>query len=252
MSLLQFKVLTFDVAGTLIDCRRGVLDYLHEVAPGANVSDSDFLSAYREVRASPVALFFPDDLERVWVELAQRFGLPREAAAGFRDSVAYWPAFADTLAALERLSKHFRLVAATNAQRWAMGYFEHTLGAPFDWTVTCDDTHHEKPDPRYFAWLKVMLAREGIRQSEILHVGQSQFHDISVAQALGWRTCWIERYAGQQLHGTCWVVDKPVQPDWHFETLGDLADAVDAEATEERHCAPLLQFADMFAMRRAA
>lgn len=251
MSLLKFKVLTFDVAGTLIDCRRGVLDYLREVAPDSNVSDRDFLSAYREARASPLALNFPDDLQRVWLELAKRFGLPPQAAAGFRASVAYWPAFGDTLAALKRLSKHFRLVAATNAQRWAMGCFDHTLGAPFDWTVTCDDTHHEKPDPRYYVWLKGMLAREGIRQSESLHVGQSQFHDITVAQALGWRTCWIERYAGQQLHGACWVVDKPAQPDWHFETLRELADAADAEGTQERQCVPLPLFADMLPMKAA-
>lgn len=65
MSLLRFKVLTFDVAGTPIDCRRDVPDYLHEVASGANVSDRDFLSAYRAARASPLALDFPDDLERV-------------------------------------------------------------------------------------------------------------------------------------------------------------------------------------------
>ena len=242
MSLLRFKALTFDVAGTLIDCRRGMLDYLHDVAPGANVSDREFLSAYREARASPLALCFPDDLERVWMELAKRFGLPPRAAAGFRASIAYWPAFTDTLAALKRLSKHFRLVAATNAQRWAMGCFEHTLEVPFDWTVTCDDTRHEKPDPRYFVWLKDMLAREGIRQAEILHVGQSQFHDIAVAQALGWRTCWIDRYAGQQLHSPCWVVAKPVRPDWHFATLRELADAVEAEAAQEERYTTLPLF----------
>lgn len=248
MSLLQFKALTFDVAGTLIDCRRGTLDYLHEVAPGANVSDREFLSAYREARASPLALCFPDDLERVWLELARRFGLPPQAAAGFRASVAYWPAFPDTRSALKRLGRHFKLVAATNAQRWALGCFEHTLDVPFDWTVTCDDTHHEKPDPRYFMWLKTMLAREGIRQSEILHVGQSQFHDIAVAQALGWHTCWIERYAGQQLHSACWVVDRPVRPDWHFESLRDLADAAEAEATQASRSMALPLFADMFAV----
>lgn len=117
--------------------------------------------------------------------------------------------------------------------------------------MTCDDTLHEKPDPRYFAWLKDMPAREGIRQSEILHVGQSQFHDITVAQALGWRTCWIERYAGQQLHSTCWMVDKPVQPDWHFETLRDLADAVESEATQASQCMALPLFAEGLAMSAA-
>src|SRR3954471_9096077 len=123
MSLLQFKALTFDVMGTLIDYERGLLDYLHEAAPAARVGDAEFLAAYREVRASPLALFSPDDLDRVWRELARRFGLPAQAAAGFRASAADWPAFADSVAALRRLAKHFRLVAATNAQRWAMDCF---------------------------------------------------------------------------------------------------------------------------------
>lgn len=72
----------------------------------------------------------------------------------------------------------FRLVAATNAQRWALSCFELTLGMPFDWTVSCDDTHHEKPDPRYFLSLRNLLAEHGVRQVDTLHVGRSQFHDI--------------------------------------------------------------------------
>jgi putative hydrolase of the HAD superfamily len=244
MSLQRFKALTFDVMGTLIDYERGMLDYLHQVAPSASVNDSEFLVAYREVRASPQALFSPDDLERVWRELARRFGLPMEAAAGFRASAALWPAFSDSVAALKRLKRHYHLVAATNAQRWAMGYFERTLESPFDWTVTCDDTHFEKPDPRYFVWLKNMLAQQGVRQGDILHVGQSQFHDIRIAQALGWRTCWIERRAGQACCGACRMEPRPALPDWHFTTLRELADAVDAEAQE--HTAAMPMFAGGF------
>jgi len=244
MSLLRFKVLTFDVVGTLIDFERGMFDYLQAVAPEANVGNGDFMAAYREARASPLALFYPDDLERVWTDLAQQFGLPRQAAAGFRASVARWPAYPDAVAALKRLKKYFRLVAATNAQRWAMDSFEPVLEMPFDCTVTCDDTGFEKPDPRYFVWLKDMLSRQGIRQAETLHVGRSQFHDIRIAQALGWRTCWMERGASR-------AVDKPVKPDWHFTTLRELADAVEAEAAEvaeQRQCAAWPLFAGPFAM----
>jgi len=195
MSLLRFKALTFEVVGTLIDFERGMLNYLRQAAPAARVSDCEFLEACREARASPLALFFPDDLERVWHHLAPEFELPLQAAAGFRASVTQWPAFADSVAALARLKKHYRLVAATNAQRWAKAQFECTLQRPFDWTLTCDEPRREKPDPRYFVWFKEMLARQDIRQAETLHVGQSQLHDIRIAQALGWHTCCIERRA---------------------------------------------------------
>jgi putative hydrolase of the HAD superfamily len=39
--LEHFKVLSFDVVGTLIDFERGMLDYLHAVAPAAAAGDSD-------------------------------------------------------------------------------------------------------------------------------------------------------------------------------------------------------------------
>lgn len=239
MSLLRFKALTLDVVGTLIDYERGMLQYLRQVAPDANVCEAEFVAAYREARASPLALYYPDDLGRVWIDLARRFGLPPEAAAGFRASATHWPAYSDAVLALKRLKKNFRLVAATNAQRWALSCFELTLGMPFDWTVTCDDTHHEKPDPRYFLALRSLLAERGIRQVDTLHVGRSQFHDIRIAKALGWRTCWIER-------GGSRPVDKPVRPDWHFRTLRELADAVDEEMAERETMAVPL-FPEAFA-----
>jgi putative hydrolase of the HAD superfamily len=243
MSLLRFKALTFEVVGTLIDFERGMLDYLHQAAPAARVSDGEFLEACREARASPLALFFPEDLERVWRELASRFGLPPQAAVGFRTSVTRWPAHGDSVVALKRLKKHFRLVAATNAQRWALAQFEWTLGRPFDCTVTCDDTGREKPDPRYFVSLKERLARHGIRPCETLHVGESQFHDIRIAQALGWRTCRIERPGG----ATPTQV-RPVKPDWQFHTLHELADAVDAEAAQQRQGMGSPMFQERFAL----
>jgi len=245
MSLLRFKALSFEVVGTLIDFERGMLDYLHQAAPAARVSDSEFLQACREARASPLALFFPDDLERVWHDLARQFGLPAQAAAGFRTSVMRWPAFAETVAALKRLKKHYRLVAATNAQRWALGQFEYTLARPFDWTLTCDDTRREKPDPRYFVALKERLAGHGIRPAETLHVGESQFHDIRIAQALGWRTCRIERRSGATSS------EVKAKPDWRFSNLRELADAVEAEAAQQRQRTALPRFQESFVLSAA-
>jgi putative hydrolase of the HAD superfamily len=235
MTLLQFKALTFDVVGTLVDFERGMLDYLRATAPDARISDEEFLIAYRTARGASHSLFFPDDLERVWRELAPPLGLPAtpEAAAGFRQSVAQWPAFPDSIEALRRLKKHFKLVATTNTQRWAVGNFERTLEMPFDWVVTSDDAGCEKPDPRYFGCFRELLGGHGISQAQNLHVAQSQYHDIGVANRLGWRTCWIERRAGQAGFGGTRAVEAITQPDYHFTTLAELADAVDAEAARK-------------------
>jgi putative hydrolase of the HAD superfamily len=232
MSLLHFKAMTFDVVGTLIDFERGMLDYLHRVAPDAALDDDAFLAAYRRERASLDSVFFPDDLERVWLALAPALGLPDsdEVAVGFRQSVAQWPAFPDSVEAMHRLKKHFKLAATTNTQRWAVGNFERTLGMPFDLVVTSDDAGCEKPDPRYFGHFRDLLAQRGIPQPLTLHVAQSQFHDIGIAHELGWHTCWIERRAGKVGFGGTQAVESLTKPDYHFTTLAALADAVEAEA----------------------
>jgi putative hydrolase of the HAD superfamily len=230
MSLQNFKVLTFDVVGTLIDFERGMLDYLRRAAPGAKVPDEEFLRAYRRARASADSGWYPDDLVRVWHVTASEVGLPDSTglAEGLRDSVARWPAFPDSVAALRRLHTRFKLVAMTNAQRWALSHFERTLGMPFDDTVTCDDALCEKPDPMFFAFARGRLSTRGFTQADNLHVAQSQYHDIGVAQKLGLKTCWIERRHAQKGFGGTLEVEQLTRPDYHFHTLAQLADAVDA------------------------
>jgi len=51
-----------------------------------------------------------------------------------------------------------------------------------------------------------------------------------LAPSLGWKTCWIERRAGQKGFGDTLAVQQITEPDWHFTSLSQLADAVGAEA----------------------
>nr|WP_254615638.1 HAD-IA family hydrolase [Cupriavidus basilensis] len=226
--------MSFDVVGTLIDFERGMLNYLHQAVPDAGISDEAFLDAYRRARGNNNALRFPDDLVRVWSEIAREAGLPDtpELANGYRDSVANWPAFPDSVAALKRLKAHFKLVAMTNAQRWALSHFERTLDMPFDDSVTVDDAQTEKPDPVFFAFTRGRLSARGYTQAETLHVAQSQYHDIGVARQLGYTTCWIERRKGMPGFGGTLAVPQLTKPDYHFATLAELADAVDAAARQ--------------------
>lgn len=232
MSLKDFKVLTFDVVGTLIDFEGGMLNYLHQVAPGAKVDDEAFLASYREVRAADKTISYPDDLVRCWRTMAAQFGLPNGpgVAEGFRDSVRDWPAFPDSAEALRRLRRRFVLVAMTNAQRWALSHYDKTLGNPFDDTISCDDAMCEKPDPSYFAFARGRLSMRGFKQRDNLHVAQSQYHDIGIAHSLGLKTCWIERRHAQPGFGGTHSVPNITKPDYHFHTLAQLADAVEAGA----------------------
>jgi putative hydrolase of the HAD superfamily len=171
-------------------------------------------------------LRYPDDLERAYYDLVRGVGLKDGAvfARGFRDSAEFWPAFPDSVEALKRLSARYRLVAMTNAQRWALDHFSRTLGNPFWDTISVDDALCEKPDPNYFGFARGRVSRSGFVRDQILHVAQSQYHDIGVAKALGYATCWIERRKGLKGFGGTIAVDKLTKPDFHFATLAELAD----------------------------
>lgn len=225
--LHRFKVLTFDVVGTLIDFERGMLDYLRSSgAAPASISDNAILDVYRAARGMPKAALFPDDLERCYGELVRQLGLKDDGklARGFRDSAEHWPGFADSKEALARLAKRYRLVAMTNAQRWALDHFSRTLGNPFWDTVCVDDALTEKPDPVFFGFARGRISRSGFTRDDILHVAQSQYHDIGIARQLGYTTCWIERRKGLGAGGTIKAASI-TKPDYHFTALAELADA---------------------------
>ncbi|HWX47142.1 MAG TPA: HAD-IA family hydrolase [Roseomonas sp.] len=226
------KVLTFDVVGTLIDFERGMLDYIRaECGPAAAAWDDDtILEHYRRTRGNAKPKRFPDDLERVYHEIRDPLGLPESEriAQGFVQSIRDWPAFPDSVSALKRLGQRYKLVAMTNAQRWALDLMERTLGHPFHDSVTVDEALCEKPDPKFFAFARGRLSRDGFRLEDILHVAQSQYHDIGVARQLGYTVCWIERRQGMKGFGGTLEVAELTRPDYHFATLAELADLAEA------------------------
>jgi putative hydrolase of the HAD superfamily len=230
IDLAQFRYLTFDVVGTLIDFEGGIVASLGEIAAeaGGVIDGEHALSLYRTARYAADADRFPDDLVRVYDVIAPQLGLPRGTAFGerFRDSAARWKAFPDSASALARLATRYKLVAMTNARRWALDHFERELGSPFYATFTVDDTGTEKPDPAFFTQVFEYVERDGGAKSEILHVAQSQYHDIGISRRLGIANCWIERRHAQQGYGGTIEPAEFTRPDFHFHSMAELADAV--------------------------
>lgn len=236
MPLTDRKVLTFDVVGTLIDFETGILHYVQGRARAAGVSLTEraILEAYavaedHQHHITP-RLPFPSMMAPMYREMAEVLGLPESHADAeeFRLSIPDWPAFPDSISALKRLRKHFRLVAMTNSDDWALSHFARTLDQPFDDLVTAEMVGWNKPDPQVFAFTRGRLSRDGFGFGDILHVAQSQYHDIAVARRLGLHTCWIERRKGKAGTGATPTVQKVAIPDYHFSSLQELADAVEA------------------------
>ncbi|MBX4909800.1 MULTISPECIES: HAD-IA family hydrolase [Rhizobium] len=231
-SLSEFKYLTFDVVGTLIDFEGGLKTCLAEIAAetGNEIDGERALSLYREVRYSDDADLFPDDLVRVYLAIAPKLDLPADRQYGerLRDSAKSWKGFTDSATALAELAKDYRLVAMTNARRWAFEFFQKELGNPFHAAFTADDTGTEKPDPAFFEQVFAYIASEGHSKDEILHVAQSQYHDIGVSRKLGLVNCWIERRHAQKGYGGTIEPAEFTAPDYHFTSMADLAEAVAA------------------------
>lgn len=228
MSFDSFKVLTFDVVGTLIDFETGVLDAVRRIggAKAAALSDEQIFEPYKRGRdahpeRSSEVMFL------VYRHLAKELGLVADDAAcdAFQLAVLRWAPFADSVEALKRLRTKFRLVAMTNADRTALSAYAHALGNPFHDTVCADDTGVAKPNPEFFAYNKGRQSAFGYKQSDILHVAQSQHHDIGIARKLGYKVCWIERRQDQPGFGGTPKVAELTKPDFHFATMKAFADA---------------------------
>lgn len=229
--LTAFAYATFDVVGTLIDFEGAIKDGLRAIAAraGARLDGEAALAVYREARYQTGAGLFPDDLGRCYGEIAATFNLPDtdENRRFMIDAVAEAGLFPDSADAMNRLKRRYKLIAMTNARRWAFEKYEAKLGFPFWASFTTDDTGTEKPDPAFFHQVFAHVERNGGSKHDVLHTAQSQYHDIGVSRRLGMTNAWIQRRHAQKGYGGTIAPESFTKPDYHFHSLAELADAVD-------------------------
>ncbi len=223
----RFDALTFDCYGTLIDWETGILARLRgSLTPlGVQPSDDELLERFGRAEAAAEAgpyLPYREVLARCLLEVCRGYDVaPTDGAvAAFGASVAGWPAFPDSAAALARLKTRFRLGVITNCDDDLFASSNARLGVEFDWIVTAQSVGSYKPDPRNF---HVAFERLGLPRERILHVAQSLFHDHVPAKRLGLATVWIDRRHGRPGFGATPPAD--VRPDATFHDMASFADA---------------------------
>lgn len=236
MALTDYKALTFDVYGTLIDWETGMVNGLKPLTDRVGgLSRNAILEAHafhestaqRWTPAKPYSQL----LATVYKRLAEEWGLSVtwDECLQYGASVKHWPAFPDSAGALAYLRKHYTLVVLSNVDNASFAHSNVKLGNPFHMVYTAEDVGSYKPAPRNFDYMLENLARQGIDKGDILHTAESMFHDHGPANRHGLANCWIYRRHDKDGFGaTMHPGDMPTY-DMVFNSMAEMVAAHKAE-----------------------
>ena len=232
MRLTDFRVLTFDCYGTLIDWESGIYTGLQPLlqAAGSTLSRDAALEIFAKHESDQEeltpAMIYSDLLTVVHRRLAAEFGvsMPDAAHSAFGASVPEWPAFADSASSLQYLKKYYQLVILSNVDRASFAGSNKRLAVEFDAVYTAQDVGSYKPNPDNFTYMLNHLKEKGIEPGAILHTAQSLFHDHAPAKTFGLTSAWIDRRHEQGGWGA--TMPAPGSSyDFRFTSMADMVKA---------------------------
>jgi len=237
MKLSDFKVLTFDVYGTLIDWESGMVNALKPLTDKVSVTltRDQILEAHAYYESTTQAWTpskkYSNLLPVVYRRLAEEWGVKViwEECVAYGLSVRQWPAFEDSRAALAYLKQHFKLVVLTNTDNVSFSGSNARLDVHFDGVYTAEDIGSYKPDDRNFDYMLEVLARQGIEKHEILHTAESMFHDHAPANKHGLANCWIYRRHDKEGFGATMNPGDMPSYDFCFNSMMDMVETHKAE-----------------------
>jgi 2-haloacid dehalogenase len=217
--------LTFDCYGTLIDWEQGILSAVNRLfvrgraRPTSEAILRSFVTHEARIESGEWRPY-RDVLQAVLRGMAVDFGLaiPESETNLLSDSLPQWPPFPDTVDALRRLAKKFRLVILSNVDDALFAQTQNHLGVRFDEVITAEQVKSYKPGKAHF---EEALRRLRVPVSQVLHVAQSLYHDHVPAQRLGFQTAWINRPS--LLAGTGLAPLADIKPAFVFPDLRELA-----------------------------
>jgi 2-haloacid dehalogenase len=218
----NFDFITFDCYGTLINWEQGILGALQPTlhTHGVSIADDAVLAAYGQIE--PVLQTPYRRYREVLREIVREMGRRSDFIAteaemdSLPNSLANWQPYPDSVEALRRLKRRYKLAILSNIDDDLFAHSAKLLEVPFDAAITAEQVRSYKPGHAHF---QEMLKRCRTTPDRVLHVGQSLYHDVIPAKALGFTTVWIHRAPG---YGATRAAD--VQPDLELRDLRSLAD----------------------------
>src|SRR5215510_5306536 len=146
MKLTDFKLLTFDCYGTLIDWESGMITGLAPLTDRLTrkLTHNEILEAHArhesmQQRQTPTKLY-RDILAIVYRRLAEEWGLPVDwnECIRYGNSIKNWSPFPDSVEALKYLKQHYKLVILSNVDHASFAESNKKLGVDFDALYTAE------------------------------------------------------------------------------------------------------------------
>lgn len=223
----RFEILTFDCYGTLIHWEDGLFAALRPIfaAHSKTPDDATVLQLYGDFEQRAEQPPF-QNYRGVLAEVVRQFGnklgfepTPAEVRS-LAESLPTWRPWPDTVSALNQLKTKYRLAILSNVDDDLFAGTRPQLGVAFDEVITAQQAQAYKPSLKLF---ELALSRINAPAHRVLHVGQSVYHDVIPAQALGLATVWINRPSARPGVGA--VKAAEAKPDLTFASLAELSAA---------------------------
>lgn len=237
MRLTDFKALTFDCYGTLIDWESGMIAGLKGLVEksGLDLSRDDILEAHgrheaAQERQTP-GRKYSEILAIIYKRLGEQWGVSTttDECEAYGQTVRDWPAFEDTPAALQYLKQHFKLIILSNIDNRSFSYSKERLQVEFDAVYTAEDIGAFKPANANFDFMLAHIGDLGLERGDILHTAESLFHDHEPANRYGLASSWIHRRHAEGGYGATRPPATQPKVDFRFTSMGEMAEAHKAE-----------------------
>lgn len=248
LDLTHPKALYFDIYATLIDWEAGIYPQLLRLSQRAALSENRLEdtpeSRTKLLRAFAIhdkivghenpTLGYSQIIQQIYARIAHDLGaeVDQDEQRAFGNSIGEWPAFPDTVQAMQVLAKYYKLFVLSNVDNAS---FDRTRTGPlkgvhWDGIYTAEMIGSYKPDPKNYNYVVQRLQEDfSIPKDEILLVAQSLDIDHVSNKALGFRPgIWIARN-GSSMGGIKQELEQrgELEIGETYTTLGEMAEAVE-------------------------
>jgi len=218
---MDYKVISFDCYGTLVDWKQGVLKALFSLLDEFQIemTQEEIFSLFLELDAEIESNSY-QSYKKILMDIMSGFSvklglnLREDDLLLLSKSLPDWPVYSDTVASLSALKKRYKLAVISNVDNDLFEKTNKKLGIEFDYIITAEDLRSYKPSHNNF--IKALEIFD-VKKENLLHCAQSYYHDIEPCIQLGIDNVWINRYDEVRSESQFGGMGK------EYKSLGDLS-----------------------------